>query len=220
MITAQVIGGKLPSVQYIGTASGTINTTATYTGQSIGNPGGGRRYLIVAAINSGGLITTIPTGVTCNGEAMTLLANNTRALLSNYMSFWGLAVPNGTTADFIVTMSNGIATQASISVWSVKSIRSMTPTATSLSSANPAALSLDVQPRGIVIAASSSAQSGSAYTWAGLTEDYESNITVGNNPVRSGASAVSPLGATPLAVTCTYSSVSAGNMRALAIALR
>lgn len=220
MITAQVIAGKLPTVEYVSTVSGSISGSATYSAQGIGTPGGGRRFIIVAAVTAGGLVGTIPASLTCNGEAMTLLANDTKALLSNYTSFWGLVVPSGTTADFVLTMTNATAAQASLAIWSVKNLRSMTPTASALSSASPAVLNINVVPHGVVIASAGSATSGSTYTWSGLTLSYTSATSSATNPARSAASAISPAGATPLAVSCTYSSVSAGNSRALAIALR
>ena len=219
MITAQVIGSQLPSVAYASTVSGSISGTATYAGQNVGVPGG-RRFLIVAAVTSGGNVGTIPLSLTCNGAPMTLLANDTKTLLSNYTSFWGLLVPSGATADFVLTMTNATTAQASLAIWSVKGLRSMTPTAAVASSATPAALSLTVQPHGVVIASAGSAINGTTYTWSGLTRDYVSATGSATNVARSAASAVSPAGGTPLAVTCTYSIVSPTNERALAIALR
>jgi hypothetical protein len=219
MIIAQVIGSQLPKVAYASTVSGSITSSATYTGQNVGTPAG-RRYLIVAVVTAGGAVGTIPASLTVNGLPMTLLANDTKALLSNYTSFWGRLVPAGSTADFVLTMTNATAAQASLAIWAVTGLRSMVPTDAVASSATPAALSINVQPHGVVIASAGSGNSGATYTWAGITVDYTSSVSSGTNPARSAGSAVSPAGATPLAVTCTYSSVSATNECALAIALR
>lgn len=220
MITAMVIGSKPPTCTYVSTVSSAVKSSVTFTAQNIGPTGGGRRFIVVGLVTSGGTLATIPTGITCNGVSMTLLATQTKVLLSNSNSFYGLVVPTGTTADFTITMSNATAAAASIAIWSVKGLRSLTATATSQSSATPAVLNLNVQPRGVVIATAGSAISGTTYTWAGIAQDYVSTTGSASNPARSGASGVSTAGGTPLAVSCTYSSISSPNQRALAIALR
>lgn len=205
---ARIIGGALPSVTYH--SNSVINATSntfTFASQSIGTEGS-RRYVVVAVMNIGSTVT----GVTIGGITAT---NVTGSAFDP--TFYMALVPTGTTATVVVTQSASVASTVSITVWSVRNIRSATAVATSTSTASPANLDLNASSNGVVIALAYSGSNGATYSWTGLTEDYEQTSGINNVP-RSGSHIDRASAETPRTVRCTYSA--SASPRAAAISLR
>lgn len=193
-IATGAMGGVLPSVVYTGTQNSHANTnTFTFASVAIGTASS-RRYCVFAVQGIGSLIT----GVTVNGVAQT-------SVLSNNPNFYVVNITTGTTASVVVTMSVSTTQDVAVTAWAMYNIRSATPQATVTSNGvNPAALSLNVPNRGIVIGLAYSGNNGATYTWSGATLDFQQTSGVSNIP-RSGASVAVTSAGSPRAVTCTYS---------------
>lgn len=201
----RVIGGAIPSVSYRTTA--VINATAsvfTFNGQDIGTASS-KRYVVCAYRGTG-----IVSSVTIGGVTAT-------ALSTFGPNFYIALVPTGTTATVVVTVTVSLAHTITIALWAVYNISSPAAQAVTTSTASPAALSLDVPARGIVIAEACGGNN-SGGTWAGATEDFDQTSSVNNIP-RTGASIAVTSAGSPRTVTCTYGGVPA-SPRAVSISLR
>jgi len=205
---ARIIGGKPPSCTYQGTGigNGTV-TTYPFPAFPIGTAGS-RRYVIVCVMANGATVT----GVKINSVSATQLSGS----VFN-PTFYGMLVTTGTTANIDVTVATATATNMSMTVWSVYDIMSLTPVATSTSTASPAVLDLNTRTRGVVMAlAHPGMTAGVTFTWTGVTSDYTQTSATNNVP-RNGAHALVAAGS-PLTVRCAYSSTS--SPRAAAISMR
>lgn len=142
------------------------------------------RYVIAAILIAAGTVPTI-TSATIGGVAATALFSATSSFTRS--SFYIAAVPTGTTATLAFSLSSGAA-RAAGAVWSVTGLISATPSATAMSNASTGAASLVVGGGGFVIGASNSYAGGAthSYTWAGITEQFDTYVD--SNEAFSGAS--------------------------------
>lgn len=207
--TGAIGGALLPTCSY--TYTSVINATAstfTFGSASIGTASA-KRYVVVGLLHLG----STPVSVTCNGVAMTALVGSSPTL---YVS--AAPVTTGTTASIVFTQAVSTSSVVTITVWAVYNIRSNVAYSTANSTASPAALSLNVPPRTVVIGFATSFTNGANYTWTGITEDFEQTSSVNNMP-RSGAHEIVMSGSFPLTVSCSYSASAVGR-RGLTVSLR
>lgn len=220
MIFAQIIGNKLPSLAYVSTASQAVTSSGSFSGQAIGTPAVGRNIIVAVSRTNGAFAgTSAVTSFSLDGAPMSLLASVSSVSLGVELKFYGIAKATGTTGTFSVTLNDSNNSTVAIGVWNANNLKSLTPTATSNSSAGPAVLDLNVQPHGLVLASASGQISGGTYSWTSLTERYENATNSASLVGRSYADSTSAAGASPLAIQCAYST-SNSTRRALAIALR
>jgi hypothetical protein len=165
-----------------GVTNASVTTGHTYNSVAIGAaPAAGETRDIFVCI---GVLTGAgaPTGVTCNGNSMTLVAGVTNHASQTYSAIYRLAVATGTTANFFVATPG--ASQAAIAVYRVVGVGSITATANDTS--DPISMSLATAPRGFAIATTMNRNRGAA-TWSGgLTEDYD--VETGTTDFMSSAS--------------------------------
>jgi hypothetical protein len=201
----RVIGGAIPSVSYRTTAAVSASGSSfTFTSQDIGTASA-KRYVVCAYRGTG-----IVSSVTIGGVTAT-------ALSTFGPNFYIAAVPTGTTANVVVNVTVNTSHVITIALWAVYNISSPAAQAVTTSTASPAALSLNVPSRGIVIAEACGGNN-SGGTWSGATEDFDQTSSVNDIP-RTGASIAATTPGAPRTVTCTYGGVPA-SPRAVSISLR
>ena len=195
MITAQLIGSKLPSIAFGGTAaSGPTNTGAfTFTAVPIGAAAASRLVVIgIVSITTAAIAT-----VTIGGIAATLLV---RAGTSFPVEFWTAMVPTGTTATIVCTTTAALFNRVSVTTWALTNLRSTTALSTANSIASPGSVSLTTSPRGFMIALATNNINAGTFTWGAAGEDYQVNVSGGNPITRSGYHATTG----PSTLTVTY----------------
>tara|TARA_R110001583_G_scaffold24250_1_gene88606 strand:+ start:222 stop:923 length:702 start_codon:yes stop_codon:yes gene_type:complete len=164
-------------------ASSTSNVAVhTFSGQSLGAADSSRIIAVAVGAGDNAQNRTI-TSVTVGGEDLTkrIAANNSTPTgpVENFAAeIWSGAIPSGTTADIVVTMSGIIGTKrgVAISVHSLVGAVAAAPSATATDndvggSSSPLELNVNTQEGGYVIGYGVSFKvAPSAGTWSGLTE--------------------------------------------------
>jgi chitodextrinase len=158
---------------YAGNASnGTPTKPHTFTAAAIGTASADR-HVIVAATWSGGGTTNI-TGITVGGVAATIDATYYNATGPRGCVIARAAVPTGTTADVVVTMSGTAPSRLGVGTWAVTGAPSLVLVdndANMFTDAAANSLTLTAVADGVVIA---HAHGGAAdHTWTNLTERYD-----------------------------------------------
>jgi hypothetical protein len=154
------------------------------------------------------------TGVTLGGNGMAERAQTPTN--ETVAGIYQLAVPAGTSATIVVTLSNA-AQSCGIIVWALDTLQSATPTDTdSAIDANPMVDFLNVAAGGVAVAVSGSGGGPTAAAWAGLTEGHEENIA-GTGAVITGAAQAFAAAQSGLTIGPTYSGGSSAD-QAIAMA--
>lgn len=162
------------------TANGS-SYSAAFTAVAIGTASADR--YVVLAVSAGVVSSQSITSVTVNGNAATPLSVITDTPSTKaHMGLYGIAVPSGTTADIVITLSASV-NRMSVGCWSIYGAQA-TPTVYSVSGAsgNPYTISGITFPAGsVALAAASSYDGGTGRlnTWSGLTERYDTSIESG-----------------------------------------
>jgi len=165
--------------------------TFTFSSVSFSTAAADRR-VVMALWEQGGAVGI--SSVTIGGVSASQLVGS-GGTTNPLVSLWIAAVPTGTSGNVVVQFGGGTANCA-IAVWAVYGIGSNTAFATATTSAaeNPASESLSVPSNGVAIAASRLVTNTTAFTWSGLTEDFDALLEVGRY---SGASDAFASAATP-----------------------
>lgn len=120
-----------PTITYCGqAASGSNSTSYTFASRAIGAESATRLVVVgVISNNNAGTPGAAPSGVTIAGDAMTS-DGSTRGTVSNEvgLSFWRRVVASGTTADIVVSFSDG-QVRCGIVIFTVEGYESATPAA-------------------------------------------------------------------------------------------
>lgn len=157
----------MATIGYLGNTEDTVNRTVyTFTGVSIGAASADRRIVVVAVARSGSAITL--SSMTIGGISATKAVDEVGNGLICSQSISIAAVPTGTTATIVVTMSASVGC-CSIFVYTTTGITSDTATDIATSGTT-----IDVIKGGLLIAFSSNG-SGANASWSEVTEDYEAN---------------------------------------------
>jgi hypothetical protein len=162
------------------TANGS-SYSAAFTAVAIGTASADR--YVVLAVSAGIVSSQSITSVTVNGNAATPLSVITDTPSTKaHMGLYGIAVPSGTTAAIVITLSASV-NRMSVGCWSIYGAQA-TPTVYSVSGAsgNPYTISGITFPAGsVALAAASSYDGGTGRlnTWSGLTERYDKSIESG-----------------------------------------
>jgi hypothetical protein len=174
------------AVTYIDSHStGTDASSHTYASVSIGTASADR-LVVVAAIDDPRNIS----GVTIGGNAAAQLRDAQAGGSGNSADMWGLVVPTGTTATIVVSYSGGNASRGAIGIWTVTGhdpAQLPYDSAAYTGNGTGGTMQLDVVADGAIIAAGYSV-SDPAFSWTGITEDFEINVESSANHA-SGASA-------------------------------
>lgn len=204
LLRAALIKSNRTRVQFIGSVySSSDLTTYTFSSQSLGIVDATRRIVVAcgrAAAGDGTISSLTVAGV----AATSLIAINNNS--SNNASLHIAHVPAGTTGDIVVTAASG-CTRMAIGVWAVYNLASETPKATASSTADPAALNVNTDNPGVVIAYVFGSQS-TTVTWTGVTERFDET---GEFNVSSGADHTVIGVEGPRTVTGDYASGGAGD---------
>ena len=154
-----------------------INSSATtYSNQNFGPASSDRHIVVVLACRVAATISSISIG----GVAATIAIQQAQS--SNRIGLAIAAVPNGTIADIVFTLSGGTLFRSLLAVYAVTGIDALTAYATASATTNAGAMSLTIPADGIGIAGCMSfSTSGGAFTWTNLTErsDQIVNSTTG-----------------------------------------
>jgi hypothetical protein len=209
IINPYVFGGAAPtpSNTYIGTTvDGSVLTTFTFTGVSIGAADSTRR-VVVACSNDQAAARTVSSATIAGGAAT---VHVTPSSLEASAIFSRL-VPTGTTATITVTWS-GICAGMLIHVWSQINETSATPTATANDvaySAGVLSATINIPANGCLYGASATNQ-GASYSWTNTTERYDNPDPFGgaDGTVYSAASSTGLSLETPRTITATIASPS------------
>jgi hypothetical protein len=196
------------SVTYITKVEDISNTSPyTFTGASIGSEAADRIVVVaVASEGTGGAITI--DSVTIGGNAATLAVKNStngRTVAGIYY----LAVPSGTTATIVVTISTGSPQRCVIGIWNVNGAASGTPYDTDTASNNTGGSTtttlsgLDFADNSVGICCSTHGDGG-AVSWTNATERYDTATAEGNHRA-SGADLTQATATTTLDITITHS---------------
>lgn len=118
-----------PTITYCGqAASGSNSTSYTFASRAIGAESATRLVVVgVISNNNAGTPGAAPSGVTIAGDAMTS-DGSTLGTVSNEvgLSFWRRVVASGTTADIVVSFSDG-QVRCGIVIFTVEGYESATP---------------------------------------------------------------------------------------------
>jgi len=199
-------GGGPPAMAYVSQAGmATDFTTYTFSGQGIGTASADREVIVAFSCSGGG--TQLINTMTIGGISATehIEQGNTDGEMAS--AIYSANVPTGTTADIVVVL-NRSAGRAHVAVWEATGI-SVTPNDTksdnaAASAADPS-VSINCPATGFIIAyTSSTGGSGSTYTWAGVTEDFDTG-PIEFSYTASGASDVFATQQTGLTVAPTWS---------------
>jgi len=176
-------------------------TTYTFASQDIGTASA-TRYVVVTVFGRHTAAFTF-SSVTVAGVSATSVVEQANA--GSRLGIFIAAVPSGTTGNVVVTASGGIV-RCGIGVYALYDLSSSTAITTNSSTASPAALSVNVTPGKILIAAAyTNGGSGNQLTWSGATEDFDVNLEVGTS---SSASLLTSTTETPRTVTGAYGTAS------------
>lgn len=185
----------------------------SFAGISIGTAATDR--LVAVAIVEGASAGTDPTSVTVGGISATKIASTNDG--SNVTTtLWYAAVPTGTTAT--IAVNNGVTRQfCRVDAFRIVGQSSSTPYYfnTVLNAGSSTVLTLTpgyVLSDGATIACSAAPAVNSTYTWAGLSEDYDT-ATEATNARVSGASGTG----FAAAITATISGAATGLMGIIAM---
>lgn len=188
----------MPILAFQSTANGGADgsySTFTHTAMAIG-AATSQRYVVVGSAARAAASRTI-TGITIAGTSAAQVVQ-----LDNVGSVAGLfilAVPEGTTADIVVTWSAAVLRNA-IVVWTVYGIN-RTAFGTATSTATTATLDVNTRANGVIFAVGYANSSGS--TTAGVTEDIDATTGAAGNRY-CGGSTLSVAGGSPVAVSFTW----------------
>lgn len=150
------------------TGDGSDLTTYNYVGVSISTAASNRKVVVCCMSRAAGAINS----VTVAGVSATLAVS---ADGSNANSeIWVADVPTGTTANIDVVYSTG-KVRAAIAVYAMYGAASSTPTNTYTDTATPWSQSINVPAGGVAFACQCNSDN-LAFTWAGLTEDYDADF--------------------------------------------
>lgn len=148
------------------------STTATYNTVSIGTAADDR-YVIIGTSGEAGAGGDEAFTATCNGDAMTLLADGFDATAGQCAAFFLLLVPTGTTCDIVVT-SAGTHLNNVTHVWTATGI-DPTLYASAENADDPVNINANV-PLGGVAFGCAQFSSTTAITTTGFTEDYDTSV--------------------------------------------
>ena len=192
-----------PSISFrTSAASSSDLTTYTFSSQNIGTAAESRHVIVSVSSLADGLGSTSISSITIGGVAATVVVSQA----SGDGGFAGLAiaaVPTGTTADVVVTMSN-LQGRMAVGIWAAYDLASATPVDTAASTADPASLNVDVQAGDVLVAAIYNNTNATA-TWTGATERFDDLV---EGAEYSGADYTATADETPRTVECDYTSVS------------
>lgn len=167
----------------------------------------GKWVVAIATRRSTAGTNSDPTSVTLAGTSLTKLIGNTNSRQN--VSIWisTTDITTDGTDDVVATWASNVQGNALSSLYSITNLTSATPVATAVSSTSPSALSVNTSNGGCVIAIGMN-QNTTAFTWANVTEDFDSAPFGGALQI-SGARADFASGSTPQTVTATHSSTEA-----------
>jgi hypothetical protein len=192
---------------YIGRTTNTsFLTTYTFSSVAIGAAVANRR--VVVGVSARGGQSPLMTGVTCNGEAMTLVEEiASTSSVSSYAGLYEIVEADGTDCEIVVTFAQAGQTHCSLNVFTVANTNGVA-TDTIESIANPGSGSLTVPVNGCVIGLAMTGCSAStgSWAWTNLTEDSDYIPASGN--ATSAASSNTAEGS--LTITATASGTTLG----------
>lgn len=173
---------------YFGNASHSSVNTGTFSFTSMDFNVDNQNRLVIVAVHWYEFDTSAAiTSITVGGVTPTLAASSSRAVSGGTGSFIYSALyyvqPTGTSGTIALQFNRSIDVGCSVATWAAYNLASNTPATTA--NGNPA-LSVTTQPGDVVVSAAT-ALGSSAFTWTGLTENYD---TASAGLGRSGASAV------------------------------
>lgn len=186
---------------YIGRAEDTTNGSSyTFSGQSIGAASSDRLVVVCIGYTAAGTVTT--TSLTIGGNAASQAVEvTTSGGDKGSVAIYYLAVPTGTTADVVASLS-GSASRCDIEVFTLTGLTSTTPTTTNSDTASPPSAAVTPAAGGVVIGMAKSVASTSC-TWTNLTEDADNVVETAATFTSAHAS---NLPASSLTVTATFAS--------------
>ncbi len=209
MVMCMVIGGRPASITNTDNAGSltapATQTSWTFTGTSIGTASADRLVIVAVAY-----INTAATSATCTiagGSATEITGCAIRSTGGGsteiQFKMFRRVVASGTTATIVV--NTGTATGCFIGVWSAYDLRSTTEVDTSRDEAagTSVVLDLNVSAGGV---ACGYAVVPNAVTWTGLTEDFDTVVSIRH----TGASKAQSLTASPLTARINTSPGTAG----------
>jgi hypothetical protein len=203
MLTQELIGfaagGAVPAVAFGGaTGIGGGGPTYTATGIAIGAAAFDRYVAVVVAFRDTSGTPTI-SSVTVGGAATTSVIANTTTLSGITIYITDAPVTTGTTADVVVTMSEGV-TLVSVATYALTGLTSSTAVETDTSTTDAASMTIGTAAAVGIAAAMVTA--GSTFTATGVTEQHDTN-TGGIVSFTSGMAAPAPSSVSFDAVTNT-----------------
>ena len=201
---------------YRATAVSTANASSyTFSSQAIGTADA-NRYVIVAVHLQRSNTSEIVNSLSVGGVSATLISSGTSNTANrSLVDFWKAAVPTGTTADVVVTLS-GTADRCAISVWScignVQKLQSVIA-APSDASTNALLTTTQVPDNGFALSGvawqSSSGGTDNQATFANTTERVDA--TFGEVDASYAAASADFTSASVLGISCT-SQLSGGSV--------
>jgi hypothetical protein len=161
---------------FVGSATQSPNTaTHTYTAQGIGVAAVDRLVVVGIGARDGG--TRAVSGVTIGGVAAGLTAVGPSGNQPSAIAY--LVVKAGTTADIVVSFSGGAVARSAIYVWTLYGWQSTTPFHNALGGGGLTSTATLNIPHGGVGLAVITKNAITDLSWAGVTEDAETDMGAG-----------------------------------------
>ncbi|WP_150103208.1 hypothetical protein [Hyphomicrobium denitrificans] len=171
------------------------------------------RWLLVAVHGYGTSSNRTVSSVTVFGNSATMVpgcrAQNTTT--SGVVEFWAVQLDSGNTGTVAVTFSASMS-GASVQIFSVENLRSITPTSTPAgSTAAPAVATLNIPAKGFGIGlAYSGGVTAPTATWSGLALAFTQSLVSSSVGSTSTAVATSDSNIPSLSASCTWSNTTSG----------
>lgn len=169
ILPGAIIGGGALSAEFQGVFGNAANQTSYTFASTPFGAASSRRYVLVAISGAG---SPVGSTVTFGGVAATQIFN---ALSPQW---WLALVPTGTSGDIVITNGSGTSNNCKIAVWAVYHLKNLTPTDSAVidGGSNLSPQNIDVQHRGLVLAAADGAALHTNISWTGITEAGEATV--------------------------------------------
>jgi hypothetical protein len=187
-------------------AAATVYSGGVWNGVAIGAAAADRKVAIgIAHMANVGVVSS----VTIGGVSATVVDSGTGGVDNERAEIWQADVPTGTTANIVVTMSQS-QNRLAAGVFAIYGAASAAHDTATVAATGVRSTTIDIPASGVCIAVDSAQYTGSfkTHTWAGVTEDYDSQIE--KYYMTSGGSDAFAAQQTGLTVSCTPSAAAFG----------
>ena len=171
----------LPVKQFVSSLFDTSALSAYTISVDTGLPSPQRCILVMCSSN----VAPVGLSGTIGGVAITWVSS-----VSNSVSWCGIGiarVPSGLGAQNVVVSLGTSAAYCTVATYRLYNIRSIAAAFTASSTANPGSTTINVPKNGLLFANAREGNVSSTYTWTGVAEDYDTDVTGQSRSISGGS---------------------------------